>query len=149
MIGKGGANMAKPKYESAEEMQKIIDTYFEECVGSLLTDKNGQPVFDKAGRPILIGARPPTMTGLAAALGFRTRKSLCDYKRKGDFEQVILTARLRIENYAEIRLFDTDGVRGAMFTLAVNFGWGKKIEGKHRTSSRRIVLTDLSGSAVS
>ena len=97
-MGKRGP---KPMYENVEDMQKRIDAYFQECEGTILTDEAGKPVL-RNGTPIYVGKRPPTMTGLAIALGFRTRKSLCDYKRKGDFEQVILTARLRIENYAEI-----------------------------------------------
>lgn len=134
--------MAKPKYSSAVEMQQIIDAYFEDCAGTLLTDKRGQPVLDRRGYPVIVGNRPPTVTGLAAALGFRTRKSLCDYRRKGDFAQVITTARLRVENYAEMRLFDADGARGAMFTLGVNFGWGKENRNKPKKIGSIVNVVD-------
>lgn len=116
--------MAKPRYSTPGEMQRAIDLYFEDCEGVYLTDPGGQLVLDPMGCPVVIGQHPPTMTGLAMALGFRTRKSLCDYRRKGAFQYTVMRARLRVENYAEQRLYDSDGVKGAMFGLVQNFGWG-------------------------
>jgi hypothetical protein len=36
---------------------------------------------------------------------------------------IINVAKLRVQEYAESRLYDRDGVRGAMFVLSMNFGW--------------------------
>ena len=58
-----------PKYKCKEEIEEKIDAYFKECEGELLRDGNGEPVMDKFGHPITINSRPPTVTGLALALG--------------------------------------------------------------------------------
>lgn len=73
-MGKRGP---KPMYENVEDMQKKIDAYFQECEGTILSDEAGKPVL-RNGTPIYVGKRPPTMTGLAIALGFATRKSIVD-----------------------------------------------------------------------
>lgn len=113
-----------PKFESADEMQKKIDVYFKSCEGHTLPDQNGDPIRDKKGVTIIVDAHPPTVTGLALALGFATRKSLLDYQaRNKEFLNTIQRAKLRVEQYAEERLFDRDGVNGAKFSLQHNFGW--------------------------
>ena len=79
---------------------------------------------DKFGYPIFIGQRPPTVTGLALALGFKSRQSLLNYAGKKEFRDVITEAKSRIEMYVEERLFDKDGANGAKFSLQNNFkGW--------------------------
>lgn len=126
--GKGGR---PPKYKSRLEIQTKIDNYFEKCNGELLTDKAGNFVLDKNGNPVRIGARPPTITGLALALGFNSRQSLLNYQAKKEFVDTITRAKARVEQYTEERLFDKDGANGAKFSLANNFkGWKdeKKIE---------------------
>lgn len=112
-----------PKYQSAEEMQQKIDAYFKACAGHTPLDQNGNPIRDKNGVTIIVDAHPPTVTGLALALGFATRKSLLDYQAKKEFVNTIQRAKSRVEQYAEERLFDRDGVNGAKFSLQHNFGW--------------------------
>lgn len=118
-----------PKYRSAKQMQQRIDAYFEACEGQMLIDETtGKPVIHK-GMPVYEGAKPPTITGLALALGFTTRKSLMDYQGKPQFEEIIQRAKSRIEQYTEERLFDRDGSAGARFSLQNNFkGWKEKTE---------------------
>ena len=58
------------KYQTPEEMQVVIDQYFKECEGEILLDKDGNPMLDKWGHPIIINKKPPTIIGLALALGF-------------------------------------------------------------------------------
>ena len=65
-----------PKYKSKEEIEEKIDAYFKQCEGEVLKDNNGNTVFNKFGNPVIINQRPPTVTGLALALGFSTRLSL-------------------------------------------------------------------------
>ena len=109
------------KFKTPEEMQEKIDAYFEDCKGHPLTDENGNIILDKYGQPIILGVKPLTVTGLALALGFATRQSLLDYEGKGQFRSMIQQAKLRIENYAEMRLYDKEGSNGAKFNLQNNF----------------------------
>lgn len=116
----------KPKFASAEELKEKIDAYFEDCKGKIAVDPDtGEPYRDKWGGLIMDGAKPLTMTGLARALGFTSRKGLNRYQGKKEFEDLIRDARMRVEEYSESRLYDRDGVNGAKFNLEVNFGWGK------------------------
>ena len=119
--------MRELKYSSAAEMSERVDKYFEDCDGHPLIDENGDIVADKYGNPIIIGAHPPTVTGLALWLGFKTRQSLLDYQsRNKAFNDVLTRAKSRCEEYAERRLYDRDGVNGAKFSLKNNFkGWSE------------------------
>ena len=109
------------KYKTPEKMQEAIDAYFKECEGHPLLDDEGQPFTDKYGNPFIVDRKPLTVTGLALALGFATRQSLLDYEGKGQFKFIIQQAKLRIENYAEMRLYDKEGANGAKFNLQNNF----------------------------
>lgn len=116
-----------PKYKNKEEIQEKIDRYFEECEGKILKDGSGRPVLNKNEEPVIYGAKPPTITGLALALGFSSRQSLLNYKGKKEFLDTITRAYARVEQYTEERLFDRDGAAGAKFSLANNFeGWKEK-----------------------
>ena len=122
-----------PRFSEPEEMQRLVDAYFKDCEGYPLTlpDENGEekPVFDKYGQPVITGAHPPTVTGLALALGFTSRLALIHYQAKPDFVNTVTRAKSRVEEYAESRLFDKDGANGAKFSLANNFkGWAEKSE---------------------
>lgn len=116
-----------PKYTSKEQIIGLIDAYFEECEGKPLEDENGNLVLNKYGHPVMIGRKPPTVTGLALALGFSTRMALLSYQGKKEFADTITRAKSRVEEYAERRLFDKDGCNGAQFSLRNNFsGWYDK-----------------------
>lgn len=112
-----------PKFDNKEQMQDLIDKYFAECKGEILKDENGEAVLNKNGLPIIINSKPPTITGLALALGFQSRQALLNYQGKKEFNDTILKAKSRVEEYAETRLFDRDGVNGAKFSLEYNFKW--------------------------
>lgn len=109
-------------------MSAAIEEYFKDCEGHVLTDSSGKTVYDKNGEPVIAGAHPPTVTGLALALGFKTRQSLLNYQARSDkFNDIITVAKSRCEEYAERRLYDRDGVNGAKFSLTNNFkGWREK-----------------------
>lgn len=112
-----------PKYATVEEMQAVIDQYFEDCKGEPIIGDDGMPILDKFGQPFIIHQRPPTVTGLALALGFTSRQALLNYQAKKEFVDTVTRAKSRIEAYAEERLFDRDGQRGAEFSLKYNFRW--------------------------
>ena len=99
-----------PKYRSREEIEALIEQYFKDCKGRILKDRDGTPILDKAGRPVILDRHPPTVTGLALALGFTNRLSLLSYQGKAEFQTAITRAKSRVEQYAEERLFDRDGV---------------------------------------
>lgn len=130
------------RYKSAAEMSAAIEKYFEDCNGHVLTDSSGKTVYDKNGEPVIVGAHPPTVTGLALALGFKTRQSLLNYQARSDkFNDIITVAKSRCEEYAERRLYDRDGVNGAKFSLTNNFkGWREKpLEDEDTDTEIRIV----------
>ena len=116
-----------PKYKSKEEIQVMIDKYFKECEGKPLQDEDGNVLTDKHGNPFIVGQKPPTITGLALALGFNSRQALLNYQGREEFNDTITRAKAYVECYAEERLFDKDGANGAKFSLANNFdGWKEK-----------------------
>ena len=120
-----------PKYKNKEEMQAKIDEYFESCKGKILKDDDGKVLLDKYSQPIIIDCKPPTVTGLALALGFTSRQALLNYEGKKEFIDTITRAKSKVEQYAEERLFDKDGANGAKFSLTNNFkGWNDKTEVK-------------------
>jgi len=93
--------MGRPaKYTSPEDLQAGIKDYF-----SGLVFNDGESV------------KPPTVAGLAKALGFESRFSLNDYeKRNEEFSHLIKRARLEIEQYWEERL-SAGQCTGAIFWL--------------------------------
>lgn len=117
---------APPKYRSVKAMQEKIDAYFEACKGKPLLYDNGKPMRNKNGYIIYDDKKPPTVTGLALALGFTSRQALLNYQNKPEFVDTITRAKARCEQYAEERLYDKDGSGGAQFSLRANFGWDDK-----------------------
>jgi hypothetical protein len=116
----------KPKYTSAAQIEEKIEQYFTDCQGHPYRDpETGEYVFDKHGQPIILDSCPPTVTGLALALGFTNRMDLLRYQAKAEFTEVITKAKSRVEAYTEARLFDRDGANGARFSLQCNFKWGE------------------------
>ncbi len=91
------------KFSSPEELQAKIDEYFHS--------------FDEGG---INRDKPITITGLALWLG-TYRDVLCDYQEKDEFSNTIKTAKLRVEQYAEERLYSGPAT-GPIFALK-NFGW--------------------------
>ena len=88
---------------TSEELQEEIKNYFD-----------GQEARDK----------PPTITGLALALGV-SPQTLCNYGTPGyadesNYLDTITRARLRCLAYKEERLDTKDGVQGAKFDLVNN-----------------------------
>lgn len=125
------------KYKTVQDLQNAIDAYFKSCKGEILKDSEEQPVFNKFGQPVIINQKPPTVTGLALALGFTTRQSLLNYQAKKQFVDTITRAKSRCEDYAESRLFDRDGSNGAKFSLSNNFrGWSEKSQNEDDASGQ-------------
>ena len=82
-----------PKYKSVEEIEQKIEAYFKSCEGEPLKDRDGTVLTDKYGAPIIVGKRPPTVTGLALALGFASRQALLNYQGRKQFNDTITRAK--------------------------------------------------------
>ena len=125
----------KPSLTSLEQVESLVKKYKQYCDGDILADEEGCPLLDKNGGVIYLHPHPPTITGLALALGFKSRGALLKYEAKetpvGD---AITRAKSWVEQYAEERLFDKDGQRGAAFALSHNFRWVEP--GKNDDSSK-------------
>ena len=121
----------KPKFDNPDQLQKLCDEYFESCMGPILY--KGKIVRDHNGEIIIGNIKPLTVSGLALYLGITT--STLWRWAQGTFDnsevsvhnrtysEILNLARQRIENYAETRLYDRDGVYGARFVLDTSFGW--------------------------
>lgn len=134
------AGGAPRKWKSVKAMQEAIDAYFEACKGEPIIGDNGLPMCDKYGQPFIINAKPPTITGLALALGFTGRQALLDYQARPEFTDTVTRAKSRCEEYAEGRLYDKDGANGAKFSLGCNFGWREVTETKISTDPVKVVI---------
>lgn len=131
-----------PAYKTPEEMQTVIDAYFDACMGEYIRDENGNIETDKHGQPVKTKERPLTITGLALALGFTSRQALLNYEGKEEFVDTIKRAKAKVEQYAEERLFDKDGVNGAKFNLSNNFkGWSEKQQIDSKVNLSPVVFT--------
>lgn len=111
MAGSGGR---PPAFETPEELQVMVDSYFESLV---MRNKEGD----------VIGHSPALVTGIALHLGFCTRQSFYDYEKKPLFTYTIKVARLRVESSYEGQLFGKS-TAGAIFGLKNVGGWSDKTE---------------------
>lgn len=94
------------KYQSVEEVERILDNYFVDCDNK---------------------EKPYTVTGLALALEMG-RQQLLDYGKDEKFHDTIKKAKLKCEQYAEERLFGGGQVAGVIFNMKNNYGWKDKTE---------------------
>lgn len=108
-----------PKFESVEQLEALIESYFENC-----KQKN----------------KPYTITGLALWLD-TTRETLMDYQEnKGDeFSDTIKRAKLKCENWVEEgALTNKINPTSAIFNLKNNYGWKDKTETDLTTNGQSI-----------
>lgn len=127
----------KRKFMSPEHLQSMVNEYFESCNGPLF-DRSGNLVRDMNGNLVKTQVKPYTVSGLALYLGISTeslkkyRLGLIDtildeMKAETDdtltFAGVLARAKQTIEAYAEGRLYDHEGNRGAQFVLDNCYHW--------------------------
>ena len=115
-------------FKNAAQVSTLAEKYFRDCAGVQAEDEEGMPVYDKNGAPVMsVPERPLTVTGLALALGFPSRLALLEYSGNRSCEAVIARSLMKIEEYAEAKLFDKGQYSGAKFFLSNNFrGWSDK-----------------------
>ena len=95
-----------PKYSTVEEMQVLIDAYFEKQANE---------------------SRPLTVTGLAMALDM-DRVQLIEYAAKDQFANTIKAAKRIVQEFSEETLYTARNPVGAIFNLKNNWGWKDKQE---------------------
>lgn len=139
------------KYKTVEELQVAINMYFDKCDKEFDTRKwaHDEIVKDHEGKRICINCglppyrkgcmvtegrlkvrEPYTITGLALALGFRSRQSLLEYEgevegreKSPEFADAVKAAKLRVENYLENHgLYGDMAPAKAIFGLS-NYNW--------------------------
>lgn len=101
-----------PLFDNAEDMQAIIDDYFDSL---LPTEDNPAGEF-------------PTISGLALALGMTT-KALREYGERDEFSSTVRKAKQKVELSWEQRLLQPGS--GPIFWLKNNAGWKDKTETEH------------------
>ena len=107
--------MARPLKYTVEDVQNLIDDYFED------TPKDEY-----------------TITGLALIFG--SRQLLIDYESRPDYSAIIKNAKLRVENSYEKELRSKNPT-GAIFALK-NFGWSDKTETEHTINQPIQIVID-------
>lgn len=100
-----------PKYKTPKELEEVIIKYFKSL-------RNAEDT---------IWLRPPTVTGLALALGL-SRQGLIEYNAKNDFSDTITRAKQMVEQFNEEHLLTSKSAHGVAFNLKNNFGWKDKRE---------------------
>lgn len=101
------------KFASPEQMSEAIDNYFADCVRMVLDERTGEVEY--------YWVDPPTVPGLALALGMTTQ-SLLYYAKLDEFEELITEAKQRIEEYTAKALHNNPKATGLIFILK-NMGW--------------------------
>ena len=109
--GMGLGSGAYPRYRTPEAIQYAIEEYFQ-----LKT----------------LQEKPPTLPGLALALGFKSTQTLKDYENKGEeYAYYIEVARTRVEEWKnELLLLGGNHTQGVIFDLKNHHGYSDKIEQK-------------------
>ncbi len=112
--------MKNPKVpKNAKEMKKMIQAYFSSHESNVL-DKNGEIIFDEKGVALKKVTVPYTLTGLALALGLDSREALFEFQ-DCEMKTLIKKAVMKIEEYAEEKLFSKESFSGVKLFLSVNF----------------------------
>jgi len=111
----------KSKYQKVEEVQKLIDNYFKQCK----KDKE-----------------PYTVIGLALALDLNSRQALLNYENEEKHKDLepaerkaivdaIKKAKMKIEKFLEINLFEGRQVAGTIFNLKNNYNYIDRTDINH------------------
>ena len=109
-----------PVFSCPFELKRKCDEYFELCDShkELIPDKKTGDLIETYRR------RPYTIIGLARHLGFKSRNSLLHYAGKPEFADIIIDAKMRIEEQRSEQLIDRSGIPGGIiFDLKNNHGW--------------------------
>lgn len=108
-------------WKTKKDLKTLIDAYFES-----ITNEKGEYV------------KPPTVTGLALALG-TNRQTLVNYEGKKEFIDTIKAAKSRCENWVEENaLAGKANPTFSIFNLVNNYGWENKSKTDITTKDKEI-----------
>ncbi len=98
--------------------------YFSECRGRVVLDEKGAVSRAKDGTPLREGVHPPTITGLALALGFCSKQDLKAAAQTKELGDIIRWSLSKCEEYLEERLCES--AAGIKLSLMNHFsGWNE------------------------
>lgn len=109
----------KKKAASLGELKRRVNGYFESRLAPMV-DKNGVPLLDEEGRIIKKATLPYTLTGLALAVGCESREEMFSFE-DAEMNRFMRMSVMRVEEYAEERLFSKEAFSGVKLFLSVNF----------------------------
>lgn len=129
-------------WNNPEQLQTLVDEYFESCYGPIRNPKTGLFYENPDGTLVRGQVKPFTISGLALFTHVATDKikkyskesiDSLGYPTEADYDgpsysEIMLEAIKRIENYAEERLYDRDGFGGGRFVLNCAFNWTEQKE---------------------
>ena len=92
-----------------------------------MLDENNLPVSGKNGFIYEIEPKPPTISGLAFALGLKDKKEILNFDENSEFYPIIKRALLKIQEYLETELMDKSSSAGAKYILENNFNWCNEV----------------------
>ena len=123
------------KYENVEDMQKIIDEYFEEC-----SKEGKRPTV--SGLAYVLDIERATLISYEKCMECDKLKQYDDSVRRG-FMNTIKSAKKFIESqYEDSLINDGKNPVGLIFTLKNNYGWVDKQEVEQTNKSISIDLED-------
>ncbi len=105
--------------KTINEVKKRVEEYFSSRLLPA-TDKNGNILTDEKGEVIKKVALPYTLTGLALAVGLDSREELFSFTDP-EINRFLRMSVMRVEEYAEERLFSKEAFSGVKLFLSVNF----------------------------
>ena len=117
----------KPKYGSPQNLQKMIDAYFNVCDAGETIQQ-----CDKSGKVTEYTRKIPyTIPGLAYHLGYANKQAIWDlrYKCKDpQIAEIASRATLKIESQRNQMMLCAQNTRGYEFDLKCNFKWVDKTQ---------------------
>lgn len=148
----------KKKYESVEDMDKLIQKYFDSCLANYpirvpVFNDQWKQVWERLTRWIKI-IQTPTMWGLAFTLWMSTR-SLLNYSKSEKFFLSVSSAKSVIEYILNMKLAEWKDMKGVMSCLMNNYWWKERRvveqEGvtQHQVSLAQWILDNMKSSGKS
>ena len=111
------------KYTSAQEMEPVIKEYFDHA--------------DSVQKHY-------TVAGLISHLGFSSRQTLEDYRKREEFHELVERAFLHIEDQRNQQLIAGQGVvAGQIFDLKMNHGWRDKDVQNQDTGGNKVIVVPV------
>ncbi len=112
----------KKTFKNAQELQSLIDEYFESLEPQIMYNASGEVITDKNGVPVMTERKPATVASMAYAIGLTSKSRLTELMEQKKYKTVITRALLRTEAYIERMLFDKGASGGAKYLLQESFG---------------------------